>query len=100
MNYSLIFNNYTSLEGIPFTLKNRRVHFPDDRTLPIYKKAYIANNIAWTVLSYNIYGTIDHWWVLCALNKSNVLYAPADSEIYYIDENIINEVLAQIEDAR
>lgn len=97
MDYSEIFNAYTTTEGIYFTLKNRRIHFPADKTLPIYGKLYVGTNTAWTILSYNIYNTIDYWWLLCSLNDNKVFYAPANSEILYIKPAYLEEILDAIE---
>lgn len=99
MDYSQIFNHYETSEGIRFTLKNRRIHFPDDKTLPIYGKAHIGTNTPWTILSYNIYGTIDYWWLLNDLNDSMVFYANGGSDIWFILPKYLSNVLNAINHA-
>ncbi|MBR4890151.1 MAG: hypothetical protein IKU15_02390 [Clostridia bacterium] len=91
--YENIFKTYKTSEGIPFYLLNRRVIFPDDKTLYIYGRKFISTNIAWTVLSYQIYGTIEYWWVLCALNKSNMYYAKEGNTILYVLPEYISLIL-------
>ena len=98
MDYSTIFNNYTTREGIPFTLKSRSIKFPDDMTLGIYGKMYVSANIPWTILSYKIYNTIEHWWILSTLNSKYVFYAPEGEEIYYIKPEYVDEIISTIKD--
>lgn len=96
--YNNLFSLYHTAEGIPFTLKNRSIAFPDDATNPIYQTKYISINTPWTVLSYNIYGTIDYWWLLSLLNNSQIFYAEEGSEIRIIDKEYIEDIIKTIED--
>jgi hypothetical protein len=95
-DYSYIFNGYYTEEGIPFYLLNKRVVFPNDLSLSFYAKYYVADDTPWTVLSYNLYGTIDYWWVLSALNKSMIFYAERGSEILVIHPNNIEYIVNKI----
>lgn len=97
MDYSIIFSKYYTIEGQEFNLLNRSVHFPDDETLKIYDKMYIASNVPWTVLSWQLYNTIEHWWVLSALNKSQFFYAAEGSEILFIKPEYIDSIINKIE---
>lgn len=94
--YNQLFYRYTTSEGIPFTLKNRSVNFPEDPSNPIYQIKYISTDTPWTILSNTIYGTIDYWWVLCLLNQSDVFYAKESSEIRVIDPDYIEDIIATI----
>jgi hypothetical protein len=40
---------------------------------------YADEDMAWTIVSYKLYGTIDYWWVLSALNPTMKLYAKRGS---------------------
>ena len=91
--YNKIFNLYFSVERIPFTLKNRSIAFPEDKTNPIYEKMSISIDTPWTVLSQNLYGTIDHWWILSSLNKSQIFYAEEGTEIYIISPKYIDSII-------
>lgn len=97
-DYQSLFNLYFTSEGIPFSLKNRSIAFPDDMTNPIYEKKYISINTPWTVLSHNLYGTIDFWWVLSMLNKSSIFYAEEGSEIYIISKKYLADIVETIKD--
>lgn len=94
--YNNLFNLYFSAEGIPFTLKNRSIAFPEDKTNPIYQKKAISINTPWTVLSHNLYGTVDYWWILSSLNKSQIFYAEEGTEIYIIPPDYIDDIIATI----
>ncbi|MBQ7820511.1 MAG: hypothetical protein IJ341_12555 [Bacteroidales bacterium] len=74
-NYSKIFNLYTTKENKEFLMLNRKIEFPSDHSLYIYGKKIVTDNIPWTILSYQIYGTIDYWWILTKLNPSSIFYA-------------------------
>lgn len=94
--YNQLFNLYYSRENIPFTLKNRSIAFPEDKNNPIYQIKYISIDTPWTVLSFNIYKTIEYWWVLCSLNQSDIFYAKEGSEIRIIDPDYIEDIVETI----
>jgi hypothetical protein len=89
-DYQTIFETYISSENIPFKVLNKRVIFPDDLNSPIYTFKNITANTPWTVLSYQLYGTIDYWWLLCAVNKNNNMYYAQDgTQVAYIKAEYI-----------
>ena len=94
--YENIFNQYLTKEEIPFYLLNKRIIFPDDKTLDIYGSMYITTDTPWTNLSFQIYDTIDYWWILCSINPSSVFYAKEGELVYYIKPEYINFILANI----
>lgn len=98
MNYTDIFRKYRTSENKLFYLLNKRVAFPDDLTLPIYDKILVTDDIAWTVLSYKLYETIDYWWVLCNINPLSIFYAKSGSEIYYIKPEYLDYIIANIKE--
>lgn len=79
--YQSIFKEYISSENLPFKMLNRRVIFPEDKNSPIYSFKNITTDTPWTVLSYQIYGSINYWWILCALNEDNNIYYAKDGSI-------------------
>ena len=85
--YENIFNQYLTKEEIPFYLLNKRIIFPDDKTLDIYGSMYITTDTPWTNLSFQIYDTIDYWWILCSINPSSVFYAKEGELVYYISKS-------------
>lgn len=92
---SNIFNVYKTKEEIPFYLLSKSVSFPTDNE-DIYKYVYISENTPWTILSWQIYGTIDYWWVLCSLNKDAPFYAKKETNVKYIPYNTLEKILTYI----
>lgn len=95
-DYTKIFNVYTTAEGIDFFMTNKRIEFPSDKTLFIYDKMLMMDNTPWTILSYKLYDTIDYWWVLSALNTSQIFYANSGSEITYIKKEYLQDIVGAI----
>lgn len=92
-SYTDIFNLYTTKEGKEFWMTNKRVEFPSDKTLYIYDTLTVTDDTPWTILSYNLYDTINYWWVLGLLNKTNAFYAPEGQEIIYIKKEYLEDIL-------
>ena len=90
-----IFNQYRTSEGIPFYLLSKSVHFPDNND-ELYSYVYIDDNTPWTILSYQLYGTINHWWVLTSLNKNAPFYAKAGTNIKIIKPSLLEDILRYI----
>ena len=96
MDYTKIFNVYQTAQNVPFYLLNKSVTFPQDNTLDIYDFVYADENYAWTIASYKLYGTIDYWWVLSALNPDFKFYAKRGHIIKIIKPSHLETVLRYI----
>ena len=96
MNYTQIFNEYDTVQGIPFILLSKRVAFPQDNSLQIYQYLYADEDMAWTIVSYKLYGSIDYWWVLSALNPLMKFYAERGRIIKVIRPSELENVLKYI----
>jgi hypothetical protein len=92
-NYNSIFTVHETSEGIPFYILNRRIQLPTDKSLFIYDSTTASEDTPWTILSYQLYNTIEYWWVLSALNPKYKFYAPLGENIIYIKKEYINELL-------
>lgn len=58
----------------------------------------INRNTAWTTLSYNLYGTINLWWLIHLINKPKDIFLARSGQTYkYIKPAYINDVLTNIE---
>lgn len=84
MKYTEIFRTYKTKEGQLFHLLNKRINFPDNKNLEIYDSLEITANTPWTILSYNLYKSIEYWWILTSINPSSIFYAKEGEIIYYI----------------
>lgn len=96
MNYSKIFNEYDTTEGVPFYLLSKKINFPEDTTLEIYEMLYCDEDMPWTVLSYKLYNSINYWWVLSALNGDQIFYAKRGEEIRIIKPKFLQTVLQYV----
>ena len=96
MDYTKIFNEYTTTQGIPFLMLSKSVTFPSDNSLDIYQYLYADEDIAWTIVSYKLYGSIDYWWVLSALNPYMKFYAKKGYVIKTIKSTHLETVLKYI----
>jgi hypothetical protein len=90
-----IFNQYETSEGIPFYLLSKSIHFPENDN-SLYKYVYVSENVPWTILSYQLYGTLNYWWVLSSLNKNQPFYAKKGYTIKFIDKSTLEEILSYI----
>lgn len=96
MNYTKIFNEYDTSEGVPFYILSKRVNFPEDDSLEIYSYVYSPDDTPWTIMSYQLYGSINYWWVLTSLNYDMPFYANRGSVIKVINPKYLNEVLKYV----
>jgi hypothetical protein len=94
-DYTRIFNLYNTAENINFLMLNKRIEFPSDKTLFIYDKLLVNDNIPWTVLSYKLYGNMNYWWVLSSLNNG-IFYAVEGETITYIKKDYLDDILGAI----
>ncbi len=93
-NYERIFKVFKdSLEDKEFYTYNilNKIEFPeiDSDYIQFYTP---PSKMALTILSYNIYGDIDSWWILYLLNKDKFVGAPfyveGGQQIKYISDEL------------
>lgn len=96
MNYDKIFNTYTTYQGVPFYNLSKSVTFPQDDNLEIYDYVMSDEDYPWTIASYKLYGTIEHWWVLSALNPNMRFYSQRGRVVKIIKPMYLDKVLGLI----
>ena len=98
--YENIFNvNLIDGDGSDLYFYNilNKVVFPDDIIDEYITEIVINIDKPWTTLSYEIYGTIQLWWVIVLLNKPDYIFkAQAGTTYKFIKPGFINAVLQQI----
>ena len=68
-SYEAIFNMYKD-EGEFFAYNIlRTVKFPEDLDNEFFYYYQVIGNDTWCRLSFNQYGTIQLWWLICLINK-------------------------------
>ena len=74
-----------------------KVIFPDNISDEIVDTITLQNDVPWTTLSYQLYGTINLWWTVYLLNKPDYIFkAKAATEYKYIKPGAMKAVLQQI----
>ncbi len=74
-----------------------KVIFPDNISDDIVDTIVLQNDIPWTMLSYQLYGTINLWWTVYLLNRPDYIFkAKAATEYTYIKPGALGAVLQQI----
>lgn len=74
-----------------------KVIFPDNISDAIVDTIILQNDVPWTTLSYQLYGTINLWWTVYLLNKPDYIFkAQAATEYKYIKPSAMKAVLQQI----
>ena len=67
-SYDKIFNVFEQDDYYAYNII-KTVHFPADLD-PLMTDYYRINgNMAWSHISFKIYGTIKLWWLICIVNK-------------------------------
>jgi len=96
--YENIFKIHRGEDGEWFYNLKTSVTFPEDIDRQFIDTFKLDREIAWTIISYNIYGSIFLWWTITELNKiANPVIVPKIGRNYdYIKPQYIEPVLDQI----
>lgn len=74
-----------------------KVVFPDSISDEFIEEITILTDKPWTTLSFELYGTIQLWWVVYLLNKPDYIFKAQANNIYkYIKPGAMFTVLEQI----
>jgi hypothetical protein len=96
--YERIFKMYQTGQSQYFYNILQAIYFPDD--IDNTKVAFypVQVNSPWTTISYNIYGSIELWWLIMLVNKSyNPIQNPlAGTVVKYIRPEYLNEILQEL----
>jgi hypothetical protein len=97
--YENIFKLYQNENNQYFYNFKRSISFPDDIDDNLISEFVLDRTVPWTIISYNIYGTIFLWWVITELNKiSNPVILPKIGTILkYIKPAYIDQILSYIQ---
>jgi hypothetical protein len=71
-----------------------KIIFPDDLSGDTYDELTVQVDTPWTTLSFNLYGTINLWWVVYLINKPKYIFlAKSGSTVKYITPGAIRSIL-------
>jgi hypothetical protein len=98
--YENIFNvGLVNNDGKSFYTYNllNKVIFPETLDSNVIDEITLTGDKPWTMLSFQLYGTIELWWVVYLLNKPDYIFkAKANTPYKYIKAEFISNVLQQI----
>ena len=97
-SYENVFNMYKD-EGEFFAYNIlKTVHFPEDMDTDFFYYYRTTGSDPWTKLSFDHYGTIKLWWLICLANKimNPVILPDAGTVIRVLKPIYISEVIDQI----
>ena len=96
--YENIFKLYQTEDREYYYNLKTSITFPSDIDDLYIDTFTLDRNVPWTIISYNIYGSIFLWWCITELNKiSNPVILPkTGTVIKYIKPQYIKEIITQI----
>jgi hypothetical protein len=96
--YENIFKLYENENKQFFYNLKKSITFPDDIDDRYVGYFSLDRNVPWTIISFNIYGTIFLWWSITELNKiSNPVILPkTGTTLKYIKPEYIKQIVSQI----
>lgn len=99
MLYSDIFNVYKQ-DNTTFINILKKIQLPEDKTIDLYTRYIVSQDIPWTSLSYKLYGDLTLYWLILLANndkKLNPLFAEASTELFIIKPLYVEEVIKALE---
>jgi len=98
--YENIFNvNLVDNNGKSFYTYNllNKVIFPETLNSNVIDEITLTSDKPWTMLSFQLYGTIELWWIVYLLNKPDYIFKAKSNTTYkYIKSQYMSNVLEQI----
>jgi len=96
--YENIFNvNLIEDNNVYFYNLLNKVIFPDDISDEFTDEITLMCDKPWTMLSFQLYGTINLWWTVYLLNKPDYIFkAQANNTYKFIKSKYITSVLNRI----
>ena len=74
-----------------------KVSIPEDLDSNVYDEFDLDRKMSWTFLSYNVYGTINLWWLLFLVNDLDYIFMAQGGRSYkYIRREYLGDVLSEI----
>jgi len=96
--YENIFNvNLIEDNNVYFYNLLNKVIFPDNISDEFIDEITLMSDKPWTMLSFQLYGTINLWWAVYLLNKPDYIFkAQANNTYKFIKSKYITSVLNKI----
>jgi len=98
LRYENIFKMYKNKDSQYFYNLTKTISIPEDIDPGQIIYYRIRRKMPWTMVSFNIYNTIELWWLICLLNKiKNPVEAPETGIIIKaLNPDIVSQVITEI----
>ena len=100
--YENIFKIYTTQNNQYYYNLLQSIYIAVDRIDPRALYQYtVKQNLPWSIISFNVYGTIDLWWLIALVNQINnpIRSLDAGTVLNIIRPEYLNKVLDEINNA-
>ena len=95
--YENIFNvNLIEDNNVYFYNLLNKVIFPDSISDEFTDEITLTSDKPWTMLSFQLYGTINLWWTVYLLNKPDYIFKAQANTYKFIKSKYITSVLNKI----
>lgn len=96
--YENIFKLHQDPSGQYYYNPLNAVYLPYNMDVSFYYHITLLRPLAWTVISYNEYGTIDLWWLICLTNNifNPLIYPPNGSNLKIIKPEYLQLIINSI----
>jgi len=95
--YENIFNVYKDGSYFFYNILNK-INLPDNIDDSFLEVIQLNRSLPWTTLSFQIYGSINLWWIIFLLNRpDNIFIAESGKEYKYIRPEFTGIVLSDIQ---
>lgn len=98
-DYERIFRMYQE-DGYYIYNIIKQIHLPVNIDDNVTKNIIITGKMSWTQLSFEIYGTIRLWWLICSVNKilNPVILPKTGTALKVIKPEFVSTILNSIND--
>tara|TARA_R100001163_G_C4951914_1_gene119325 strand:+ start:153 stop:518 length:366 start_codon:yes stop_codon:yes gene_type:complete len=96
-SYESIFNIYQDDGYFAYNIL-KSVQFPEEINSELVAYIRVNGDISWSQLSFKVYGDINLWWLICAVNKIlNPVIKPAPGTVLkIIRPDQVSSIIQQI----
>lgn len=96
--YENIFKMYKTGDYYFYNILNT-ITFPTQINKDSYDKYIVQGDMLWTTLSYDVYGTINLWWLIALINGIDdpTQIAKAGTELKVLKTGLVGQLLQSIQ---
>ena len=96
--YENIFKVYQDENTYYFYNILKNINFPNDLDINLYYTRYINFDLPLKIISYNIYGTTELWWLILVVNHILNPFIKGIKTVKIIKKEYLNDILNNIKE--